>query len=99
MALFLAADGRTTQPDSIKSSAEFTFAMAQAQAALLSQDYSKGIQDSDLALRVKPADPRPNFFRAVSELGREPSDYDTALFYLVLRDAFVSGFARGTPST
>lgn len=70
------------ETESVASSAEFTFAVTQAQACLLGNDEAGAFRESDMALRMKPSDPRPNYLYALTMLRSQSPDYAVGIFYL-----------------
>ena len=70
--------------DSVVSSAEFTFAMAQAQASLLGNEEASALRESEAALQMKPSDHRANYLFALALLRSEsPDDPPRGIFYLL----------------
>jgi hypothetical protein len=68
---------------SIASSAEFTFAMAQAQASLLGNEEASALRESGAALQMKPSDYRANYLFALAMLRSESlDDPQRGIFYL-----------------
>jgi len=69
--------------DSLISSAEFTFAMAHAQASLLGNEEASALRESEAALQMKPSDYRANYLFALALLRSEsPDDPQRGIFYL-----------------
>ena len=71
------------ESESVASSAEFTFAVTQAQACLLGNDEAGAFRESDMALRMNPSDPRANYLSALAMLRSTSPNYDVGIFYLV----------------
>lgn len=77
------APGDRQKIGSIASSAEFTFAMAQAQASLLGNEEASALRESGAALQMKASDYRANYLFALAMLRSEsPDDWQTGIFYL-----------------
>jgi hypothetical protein len=77
------APGSREKIDSVVSSAEFTFAMAGAQASLLGNEEADGLRESRAALQMKPSDYRANYLFALAMLRSEsPDDPPRGIFYL-----------------
>jgi len=76
---------------SVASSAAFTFAVSHAQACLLNKDEAGAFRESDMALRMKPADPRPNYLYALAMLRSQSPDYEVGIFYLARASSLSPG--------
>ena len=81
--LLKSVPGSREKIDSVASLAEFTFAMAQAQASLLGNDEASALRESGAALQMKPSDHRANYLFALAMLRSEsPDDWQRGIFYL-----------------
>jgi hypothetical protein len=75
--------GTSERVDTAASGAEFTFAMAQAQASLLGNEEADGLRESRAALQMKPSDYRANYLFALAMMRSEsPDDPPRGIFYL-----------------
>jgi hypothetical protein len=87
----LKADSNRQAVQSVASSAEFTFAVSHAQACLLVNDEAGAFRESDVALRMKPADSRPNYLYALAMFRSQSPDYDVGIFYLARASSLSPG--------
>jgi hypothetical protein len=85
----LKTSSSSQEAQSVASSAEFTFAVAQAQASLMANErthdasaLASALRESGAALRTKPANPSPNFWYALAILQGDSPDFQGGIFYL-----------------